>query len=406
MRSLVILGAADGAVPTYVRARELGYRTICVDYQRSAPAVRLADEYLPLSTRDPDGIAAALAGRADIAGVLAPASDAALPAQAWLNRHWHLMGSISPKAVRASVDKAYFRAVCARLGFPAYRSIPWDTVRNGPGAALLVLRAAKTLKFPVLVKPVDGTGSRGVILCPDSSSVDTAVRDAARHSRSARVIIEEYVGGASHTVEAVIDEGEPVLITVTDRTITHLPHFITTSHAMPAALPADTLGRLEKMLAALCTELDYQRGPLNLDLIVDADGEPHLIEMGARVGGNGMAELVTYAYQVDTLAASIAAATGEPMRVAPGDPEPVLLHILTAPAAGRLVALGGMPEVAGHPHVRELRLFVEPGQQVRPYTEAANKLGYLVLAGGPMADLRALAHELQAALDVQVDPQR
>jgi biotin carboxylase len=266
------------------------------------------------------------------------------------------------------------------------------------------LRVAKALKFPVLVKPVDSTGSRGVVRCPDPCSVGDAVAEAAGHSRSGRIIVEEFVGGTCHTIEAVIDDDGPVLTAVTDRTITPSPHLITASHAMPAALPADTMCRLEKMLAALCVELDYHRGPLNLDVIVDDDGEPYLIEMGARIGGNGMAELVLGAYQVDTVAASIAAATAAPMQVRPDGPESVLLHILTAPAPGRLVALGGLPEVLAHPQVRELKLFVEPGDRVRPYTEAANKLGYLVLADAPPTELRALAHELQVALDAQLDP--
>lgn len=404
MRTLLVLGAADGAVPMYVTARALGFRTICVDYKPSAPGVAFADEYLELSTRDPDEIAAAVAGRTDVVGVLAPASDAALPAQEALNRSLSLPGSISPGAVRASTDKSHFRAVCAALEFPTYRSLRVDPADSGSAdAGGIADRVATQLRLPVIVKPVDSTGSRGVTLCTEPSTVAAAVRQAAGHSYSGRVVVEEYLSGSNHTVEAVIDGGRPVLVAVTDRTITPPPHFITTAHALPTTLPAATVAQVTELLAALCTELKYERGPLNLDLIVDAAGVPHLVEMGARVGGNGMAELVRHCYGVDILAASIAAATGDPITLAPTPPHPVLMHVLQAPHAGRLTSLSATG-LSGWEPVRELRLFAEVGARVAPYTQAADKLGYLLIAATDRDALSPLAAEAEGRLAIQIAP--
>lgn len=396
MKVLVILGAADGAVTTYERARQLGYHTICIDQNPDAPGVSHADEYLQISTRDPHQVAARLAQHRDICGVLAPASDAALPALAWLTTHLGLAATVSEPIVMASVDKSYFRRVIEELGLS-----PIKSVSGAAGAALA--RAASLLRFPVLVKPVDSTGSRGVLLVTDPAVLVPALADAVQHSYTGRVIVEEYVSGTHYSVEAVIDRGAPVFCAVSCRTITAAPHFISTSLALPADLSAQVLNKIRQQLATVCARLDYRRGPLNADLVVDAMDAVHLIEVGARVGGNGMAELVAASYGVDILEASIAAAVGAAIRVHPHPPRPALLHVLHDQRSGRLAAVEGVEEVRRHPQVVELRLFAEPGRAVAPYVEAANKLGYVVLAGAEAAQLRRLADDITSGLRWHVD---
>jgi len=393
--SLVILGAADGAVPTYQRAAKLGYRTICVDVRSGAPAVPLADEYLHISTRAPEQIVAALAGRDDIVGVLAPASDIALPAQRTLAEHWGLPNPISEAAVLASADKSHFRAVCDRLGFPTYGSVA-GTVGPDLRAAALALR------FPTLVKPVDSTGSRGVVPCGGPGGLTAAVAQAIEHSPSGRVIVEEHLDGEHLTVEALVVDGRVAFHAVSARTITPPPYFITSGQWLPAELPAAVDAELIAMMNTLCTELRYVSGPLNLDVVLSADGLLYLIEMGARTGGNALAELIETSYGVDTLAASIALAVGEPVVVTPREPRPVLMWVLAADRPGTLAAVHGVAEVKAMPEFVDLRMFVEPGDHVQPYTQAANKLGYVLLAGGSAAELRAAAAHVDRTLHVEL----
>ena len=79
MTAIVVLGAADGSLTTYRAVREMGFRAIAVDRSSAAPGVGLADEFLPLSTRDVPAILAALAGRRDLAGVVAPPATSRCP---------------------------------------------------------------------------------------------------------------------------------------------------------------------------------------------------------------------------------------------------------------------------------------------------------------------------------------
>lgn len=395
MTSLVVLGAADGAVPTYQRAAKLGYRTICVDIQPGAPGVPFADEYLHISSRAPEQVAAALAGRTDIVGVLAPASDIALPSQRWLARHWGLPDPISEQAVLASADKSVFREVCERLGFPVYGAVA-GSVATG------LREAALKLRFPALVKPVDSTGSRGVVPCGEPGGLTAAIRAAIEHSPSGRVVVEEHVTGEHLTVEAVVSAGRVVFHAVSTRTLTAPPYFITAAQSLPAELPHETGRRLVTMLDKLCAELGYVSGPLNLDVVLAPDGELYFIEMGARTGGNGLAELIETMCGVDTLSASIALAVGEPVVVTPRAPRPVMLRVIAADRPGTLVAVHGVRQVTSLPEVVDLRLFAQPGDDVRPYTQAAHKVGYVVLSAATAEELRTAAAVVDRTLRLEL----
>lgn len=397
-RTLLVLGGADGSVSVYRRARELGFRTVCVDVRPGAPGVAVADEYLHASVRAPEQIAAALTGRTDIAAVLCPASDVGLPAQAWLSRHWNLPEPLPEAAVTASTDKPVFRALCDRLGFPSYRS-----VSGIPGPELL--SNARGLRFPTLVKPVDSSGSRGVVACAGPGMLRSACTESIAFSPSGRVVVEEHLDGIHFTIEALVARGEIVFHAVTERTITPPPFFVTSSHLMPAALPAEADARLIPMLTSICAELGYRNGPLTLDAVLGHDGELYLIEMGARMGGNGLAELVETCYGVDLMEATIALAVGEDVPLTPKPPLPTLVHMLTSDRGGHLSAVDGVEAVRAMPEVVELHLFVEPGTFIRPYEQAGYKLGYVVLAGESAARLWAAEGAVRGTLKFQLEDQ-
>jgi biotin carboxylase len=399
MKSLVIIGAADGSVSTYQRARELGYATIAVDMRASAPAVEHADEFVQVSVRAPEQIAAALLDRDDIVGVLSPASDVALPAQAWLTRHWNLPNPLPERAMQASVDKRVFREICTRLGLPSYGS-----VAGTPGPELV--KAAQQLRYPTLVKPVDSSGSRGVVACSGPGRLPSTFAEALSFSPSGQVVIEEFVDGDHFTVEALVEDGRIAFHAVTERTVTPPPYFVTSAHLLPASLPPSVDEQLVDMLNAVCADLGYRTGPLTLDAVLGRDGHLYLIEMGARMGGNGLAEVIEACHGVDVIGGMIAAAVGEPMRLNPHAPKPTLVHILSSDRAGHLTAIEGVEQVLAMPEVTSLSLFAEPGDQVRAYEQAGYKLGQVVLSADTVAEVRDAETKIRGTLRFLLGEQR
>jgi biotin carboxylase len=369
--TVLVLGAADGAVPTYRAARRLGLRTIAVDVRPDAPAVRLADEHVHVSTTDVAAIADAVAGRREIVAVVAPASDVALPVQLALAHHLGLPTGLSELAVGASTDKARFRRIVSQAGLSGPRYVSGD-----PAA---VLRTADRLRYPLVVKPVDATGSRGVVVCGDHSALGAAVNRAAGSSRSGRLVAEERLRGRHCTVEALVDEGRVVFAAASERVLTVEPFGITREHRM-GRLAGPVRDRIVQALDRLCTALDYRWGPLDVDLVLDRAGTPQLVEAGARVGGNGIGELALAAYGVDVTELALRMALGERVRVPEGTHRHAHLRMVTADTDGVVTGVRSVEVVRSLPGIRSLQLTVRKGDAVRPYVEAAAKLGYVIAA--------------------------
>jgi biotin carboxylase len=396
MTSLVVLGGADGAITTVRAARRIGLRTICVDQKPDAPAVGLADEHLHVSTRDSDRLAELLAGRAELAGVVSPASDVNLPTQLLLARRLGLPCGLSDTALRASLDKGFFRDLCDRLGQPGPRFV------QGPPEQ--VVTAVDALTLPVIVKPTDASGGRGIRLCQRSSQVPAAVRHAAAASAVGVVIIEEYLLGTHYSAEAIVRDGRIALFGLGRRELTPLPHFVTVRHTMPGA-PAVLVDRARRMLQEAVSALAYRWGSLNADLLVTDDGRLILVEMGARLGGNGSAELLSLVGGVDVTEVSLQMAIGgQPELPSPG---PVgdrcaAVWILTADRPGTLVDIHGLAEARALPGVVDLVVSADPGDPVEPYHRAGAKVGYVLVAEPGPGELAATLAELTRLLRVEV----
>jgi biotin carboxylase len=168
--ALLILGAGESQIPAYREARRLGHRVIGVDRRQDAPAAGLCDRFLCVSTTDPAAIAAGLEGT-PIAGVIAPATNPAVPTQRSVSLLYGTPWRTPARAVLASVDKSRFRELVDDLGLPSYR---WASGADPERLAA----AAAGLRFPVVVKPVDGAGSRGISTAAAPAELHAGIRRA------------------------------------------------------------------------------------------------------------------------------------------------------------------------------------------------------------------------------------
>ncbi|MEV6928966.1 ATP-grasp domain-containing protein [Dactylosporangium sp. NPDC051485] len=384
MTTLLVLGGADGALGTLRHARRLGVHTICADARADAPGAAAADELLNVSTLAVPALAAALRGRR-IDGVVSPASDVNLPSQYALATRLGLPCGLSQEAVRASVDKGYFRAVCDRLGLPGPRW--WQGPRRHARRGV----ADAGVPYPLMVKPTDSSGSRGISRVDDPAGLAPALAAAGAYSRRGVVIVEEFLTGRHFTAEAVVVDGRVAATGVTQRRLTDPPYFVTTEHWMPAG---DLAERARPVLDTLCAALRYRWGALNVDLLLTPDDRLVVGEWGARTGGNGVAELLGLAYGVDATDVYVRTALGQRVQVTPQPRGHAAFRVLGAPAEGKLVGVDGIAAARAVPGIADVVVAACLGDAVVPYTRAGAKLGYL-LAAGP--DRAAVAGSLAAA---------
>jgi biotin carboxylase len=396
--TLLILGAGESQLPTYRGARRLGYRVVGVDRRADAEAKPLCDRFLPVSTANPRRIIAAL-GDTHPAGVMAPASDPSVPVQRSLGLAYRTPFVTPPGAVRASSDKAWFRWLLDRLGLPRYGWV------DGTSEVEVAAKATARLRLPMIVKPVDAAGSRGVVQVQEPGELVGAIREARAWSPRGRVIVEEFVNGRHFSVEAFLEDGRMAVMAVSERTVTGPPSFITVSHLLPAELHPATAERVRRQVELVCAAMGLRQGPVNLDLVVDDRDEAYLVELGARLGGNGLGRLIARTLGVNLVEPAIRLAVGERVRLRrtrrPRH-RAGIVYALHAPHRGTLAVVQGAEAVRRIPEVHDLELHATVGSTVHPYDQAAHKLGYLTLVGDSPAQVRSALTRALATLRLDV----
>lgn len=396
--TLLMLGAGPDQLAAYRHAQGLGYRLVAVDQRADAPGAALAGRFLPISTRDADEIADALNGDRPV-GIVTTATDAALGTHRQLALHYGLPYAPAQRAVRASMDKTFFRKVLAERGLNTYGWIS-DTDPER------VAKLAKDLPLPVVVKPTDGSGGKGITLVTAWNDLDGAIQSALALSQSGTVLVEEYVVGRHYAVEIWMRDGEAHFVSLTEKLMTPPPAMLTTGHLIPASLSAAVTARVEDTLVGLCRTLDIVDGPANFDFVLTESEELYMIEVGARLGGNAYPQLMYEAWGVDTVAATVSLSVGEPFALVPSRTRVCLVHLLTSHLSTPAIVreINGLHDVAGHAGVLSLEMHVGVGQVARPYTEAGYKLGYVVLVADDHQVLDALLAWVDETLSLELEP--
>jgi biotin carboxylase len=395
--ALIVLGASEEQIPLCQEARRRGIPTIAVDMRTDAPAFGFADATLTISTRDTDAITATL-GEVRPAGIVCGASDAALAT-------WHALALrygtayVYPQRALAAGDKAAFHEIAASCGITGYR---W-TASDHPDE---VATKAAELRFPIMVKPVDGSGSKGVTHVTRPDYLPAAVACALSYSASQTVIAEEFVPGRPLAIEVFMQNGRAVLVCIKDKEFVGGTFVV--KRLRTAQLPSATRDRIEATVERLCHALGITDGPANFDAVLGADGHERIIEANARLGGDGVPRLLAAAYGVHVVRALMALALGEPFgeHLAPTRAAHAALELIGSPlpVEGELIAWEGVAEARRLPGITDVQLYAEPGDLVRPHDQSGHKIGLVVAAGASAADASSTLDAASALIRPVVRP--
>ena len=396
---LLVLGANIGQLPVYREARRRGVPTIAVDRVYGVPGLRLADEHLLADVRDPDAIAAALGSRR-VAGVVAAGGEVGVGTWSELTHRLRTPYRHPRPAARASVHKPEFLAIAEAAGVNTYR---WRHHTDLPA----LVRSAGEVGYPLVVKPADSSGKKGVSLVRTPAELPAALERAAGFSFGGGVLVEEFLTGRDLTVDVFMRDGVAAFGAVHDKlAVPDEAMFLVRGHSTPAALDRDTRDRLVAVAERLCREIGLTDGPADFDMFLGADGGVQVVEVNARLPGQGVPALVRDVYGVDLVGALVSLVLGEPvpLEAGPAAPAPAgILHMLTSPlpVTGVLAGVRGVAEALALPGVTRCEVFVEPGATVPPFPRLGHDVGYLVVTG---PDLPAAERALAAAVAVvQVD---
>ncbi|MFN2351591.1 MAG: acetyl-CoA carboxylase biotin carboxylase subunit family protein, partial [Kiritimatiellia bacterium] len=221
---LVIIGASYLQRPLVRRAMELGYDTHVFAWREGAVCREIADHYYPISVTDRAAILAECRSIRPV-GVVSIASEVAAATVNYLASALGLPGN-SRECSRLTGNKHSMRQALLTAGVPgpAFQLASESVIQDLP------------LRFPLIVKPVDRSGSRGVTLVEIPRALPAAIVWAREQSFCGDAIIEEYLEGRELSIEAVSFQGQHHVLQFTDKQTGGPPHFVEVAHHQPAAL--------------------------------------------------------------------------------------------------------------------------------------------------------------------------
>ena len=382
------------------RAAEMGLHPVLLAARPERWGVLAAEgaEVRGVDTADPGALldaCRAIAEEAPLAGVWS-SSEYFVAAAAALARALGLPGP-SAEAIRACRDKERQRVVLGAAG----AGIPRFAAATTVGEALA---AAAGIGYPVVLKPVDGSGSVGVRLCatPDEAEIHAALLlGAAGNERGlpvrAALLVEELATGPEFSVE--LFDGQALALT--GKHVSEPPWFVETGHDVPAAVPPADADVLRRAAEHAVRALGLGWGPVHAELRLTAAG-PRIIEVNPRLAGGFIPELVRLATGVDLIRATLQACTGAAPEVRATAAGAASIRFVLPPADGVLEGSTGLDRASEDPAIAEARLYVEPGARVRRAGDFRDRVGHVIAAGATTAGAAAAAGRALSTVHLRV----
>jgi biotin carboxylase len=402
VKTVLFIGAGRHQRRAIVRARELGLRTVAVDRNPEAPGLAEAGTARVLDFRDTEAVTA-IGRRERVDGVLTVSADRAVPAVAAVAEALELPG-IGTETAHRMTHKIAMRRTLADAGLPQPRFAAVRTLHEARAAAA-------TVGFPAVLKPTDSGGQRGVFRLDSPADLERHLHAALAESPTHEAIVEAYEEGLELNGLVVVRNGEPELLTLSDRLRPPGIGFgVGWIHVYPSTLYGDTLAEAERVAVDAVHALGLSDGIAFPQLIADDQGRVSVVEVAARIPGGQMADLAAHAVGVDLIEIALRQALGEAIPdelVRPRRQQPLAIRFLTAEPgplpAGRVRSIGGLERVSAFPGIVQADLFLTEGEEVRPVRLDGDRRGYVIAVGDTSLEALERAEAACKLLEVEVE---
>jgi biotin carboxylase len=371
MEKILLLGGSSQQVIAIETAKRLGLYTLLCDYLPDNPGQYYADKFYQTSTTDKDAVLK-IAEDEHISYIIAYASDPAAPTAAYVAEKMGL--PTNPyKAVETLCNKDIFRDFLSIHKFNTPRAAGFKSKEE-------VITDIKNFSLPIIIKPVDSSGSKGATVLRDLAGLDSAIDFAFTFSRLHRIIIEEFIekkhpyliGG-----DIFVSDGEIIqwglMNCHRDNNVNPL---VPVGKSYPLLLESQDLQAVKNTLQRMITELGIKFGPMNVELIIDKNNRVFPIDVGPRNGGNMIPDLLGMIFGCDLVEMSIRAAMGETIEGSYGDGHPYYATLnLHSEREGTFKCVDFSHKI--EKFIIRKNIYKKPGDKVNYFANASDAIGII-----------------------------
>ena len=301
MEKIAIIGANAFQAPLIEKAKQMGLETHVFAWAAGDVGEQAADVFHPISITEKETIWD-VCRAVGVSACCSIGSDLAVHTVNYIQRK--LGNPCNPVITdRIATNKYDMRRALLAAGVACPRFVK---VSAAPAP-----EALEGMAYPMIVKPTDRSGSRGIFKVESYEALAAAVPQSVAQSFGEEAIVEEFIPGPEYSCESVSFDGEHHILALTKKYTTGAPHFIETGHVQPSDIPAELIPAVHRQIVAALDALSIRYGASHAEFKLTPAGEARIIEVGARMGGDCIgSDLVYLSTGMDYLAMVIDTARG------------------------------------------------------------------------------------------------
>lgn len=364
-KKLIIIGANNFQLPLIKKANDMGLETHVFAWENGAVGKLFAYRFYPVSIIEKQQILE-IAKTIKPDGVISIGSDLASVTVNYIAANLGLTCN-SELCTLQTTNKYIMRQVLDKANLPCPVSIKSENFYEITG---------RCGGFPLIVKPADRSGSRGVTKVNDKTELQQAIERAKQESFHGEFLVEQFVEGSEYSVEMISWKGKHHFIEITEKETTGPPYFVEKGQHQPAKLDTDLKNSIINIIKSALTALGVRYGASHSEVLVTTDKEIYIVEIGARMGGDYIgSHLVELSTGYDFVKAVIEVSLGEFFPVVKTQQKYAGVYYFV-PKPGKIA---GITDNSGrYPEIVETEIYCKPGDLIRETRESNDRAACII----------------------------
>ncbi len=385
-KAIMIFGVGELQESIIKIAKAKGLFVVGIDPCADACCNNLVDAFEVVGGQDYEGTIA-VARKYNICAVATAATDKPLAMMARVAKELGLP-FYSEETAKISTDKFRMKECFRKAGIPCAN-----------GGLIKSIDEAESLVYPVILKPRDNSGSRGVIFCNDKTELETAFNEAMQYTKFDSVLVEEFIEGQEYSIEGLHFNGKSEVIQFTEKTTTTFPYNVELQHIQPANISEENKEKIRKIIADIAEAMGFENCPSHTELKINNRGI-FVIETSPRLGGGYITSMLTpLSTGINMEEQLLNIATNLPVNTTTGRTNRAsAVHFFSLPEGVVESINPKIEEVHKWEGVESFYLKLVPGSVVKKFKSGLDRYGQFIISAEKRIDAENLIEKYSKAI--------
>jgi carbamoyl-phosphate synthase large subunit len=385
--NILVFGGSNYQLSLIKKCKKIGLFTVVIDPNPKAEALSYVDAFEVVSGQDFEETCHVVE-KYDINAIITAATDKPLVMMSRVAQKYNLSFYSKETAILAT-NKFLMKEKFIENNIPCAQG-------------RLIESIPEDMNFPIIVKPIDNSGSRGVIFCDDRAKAEKVLEEAKVHTTQSKLMAEEVVEGTEYSIESLHYNGRTKIIQITEKIVTPLPYFVELGHIQPGEISNEIYTKLENLMSEVSTVFGFDNCGSHNEVKIQGD-KITLIEVSPRIGGDFISSLlVESSTGISMEKALIEISLGqEPNIPAPTNQASGIFFFHFK--EGRLKSINNIEEILNRPEVINYKFELKLGDKTPKIKQVSDRYGYFILKADDRKKLLNLKQEIFSAIHTEIE---